>query len=83
MTIKFHRSDDGTVIDGKTVVFLRAPAAAAVPEAAAVALIDKPGQARRREQDAISQAAALVAAAENGIPFCEKCEKARRGLAGK
>lgn len=44
-----------------------APAAAAAPEAATLPLIDAP-----------AMAAVLVAAAEDGVPFCEICEKNKR-----
>src|SRR5262249_16843975 len=34
----------------------------------------------QREADAEAQAASLEAAAEEGVPFCEECEQARREL---
>ena len=123
MTVKYHPSDDGKVIDGKTVVWVHLPrpeeeadggptdgdkgeagqgknyiedqaaksskaagpegvkgadgtlakqkAPSAVPKATAA---DKAASAK-------AQAASLTAAAKDGVPFCEECEKARQELA--
>jgi hypothetical protein len=76
MTVKYHRSDDGSIIDGKTIVFLPV----AKPAAEAAAPIAK---TKAREQAGVAQAAALVAAAKDGVPFCEECEKARKALAAR
>jgi hypothetical protein len=88
MTLKYHPSDDGSVIDGKTVVFLNAghgeqlePEAARESAAGPPAKIAPAARARHREQDAAAQAAALTVAAKDGIPFCEECEKARKARA--
>lgn len=67
---RYEPGDDGKTIDGKIVVFLRSPPPGAGDSAGGPAL-------------ARAQAAALVAAAQAGTPFCEECEQARRKLASK
>jgi hypothetical protein len=76
MAIKYHPSDDGTVVEGKTVVFLDG-GNASPEEETAPAKVSAAARERNREQDAAAQAAALIVAAKDGIPFCEQCEKAR------
>ena len=82
MAIKYHPGDDGAVIEGKTVVFLNAARPAAGEAAPSNSPVKPAARARNREQDAAAQAAALVVAAKDGIPFCEECEKARLASAG-
>ena len=69
--MKYDRSDDGKVIDGKVVVWIS-------PNVA------DPGPAPANKREAAKQAtaaaaaAALQDAAKSGVPFCEECEAARR-----
>jgi hypothetical protein len=73
---KYTPSDDGKVVDGNMVVFLDA----ARDSAPRPASTTSPAQ---RAELARSQAAALAAAAEKGVPFCAECEQARQELARK
>jgi hypothetical protein len=73
VTTKYQPSDDGETIDDKMVTYLQPPTVAKTPEEK----LNLPN----REATATAQAAALVAAAKDGIPFCEECEKARKALA--
>jgi hypothetical protein len=90
MPSKYLPSDDGKVVDGKTIVFLSTHVAE-LAEEEPVARQAKAGAApaaKRKEipgkvQAAEAQAAALTAAAKDGVPFCEECERARKALAGK
>lgn len=78
---KFNPSDDGKVIDGKTVVFLYPEGAEqAAKEAGTVA--SKPGASagktaakRSKQAAAAAQGKALASAAKAAVPFCENCEK--------
>lgn len=92
MTSKYLRSDDGKVVDGKTVVFLSALAAELGEEEAVAqkAKAEAAPAAKKKKKDvpskvqaAEAQAAALTAAAKDGVPFCEECERARKALAGE
>jgi len=76
---KYLPSDDGKVIGGKTIVWIYPPGEG------------PPGSAARAGKSAISSglskaalgkeaAASMTAAAEDGVPFCEECESARRDL---
>jgi hypothetical protein len=51
------------------------PATAPAPHVAREQEPDPPTVAP--DHDAASQAEALITAAEDGVPFCEECEKAR------
>ena len=76
---KYSPSDDLKVVDGKTVVYLHpARSDKARPDARLSA-----AAAAERAKTAKLQAAALAAAARNGVPFCEECEQARRKPAGE
>lgn len=93
---KYLPSDDGKVIDGKTIVFINLPGAAGPAGSAdagakaadgtsstsTVAAGKRPTPAEK-EAVAGAQAAALTSAAKDGVPFCEECEQARRELAAK
>jgi hypothetical protein len=93
MTIKYRPTDDGLVVDGKTVVYLKLPlviaadaASGPAPKAAgASALPPLRGAVAvpSKEKAALAQAAVLVEAARRGVPFCQECEEARRKLAGE
>ena len=85
---KFNPSDDGKVVDGKTVVFVYPPGAedgegAAGGKGTAPAEQDG-GTARKRKKSnekgtvAAAQAKTLKSAAKNAVPFCEECEKAHK-----
>jgi len=65
----YRESDDGKVVNGRTVVFLRITRSSrsSAPPPAMVAR---------------SQAAVLTSAARDGAPLCEECERARRDLEG-
>lgn len=84
---KFQPSDDGKTIDGKVVVFLPTgptqqaggPGLTTAPPPAALPTLTP----RQTEQAAKGQAAALAAAAKDGIPFCEECQRARQEQAGR
>jgi hypothetical protein len=68
----YKPSDDGTVVDGKVVVYMgRGPQS--------TALLDKSARAALAK----ATAATLAAAAKRGAPLCEECERARRELEGK
>ncbi len=76
---KYSASDDLKVVEGKTVVYLhpaRSDKAESTPSRGRL------GAAAERAKTAKLQAAALTAAARNGVPFCEECEQARRETAG-
>lgn len=90
MTIKYRPTDDGSVVDGKTVVYLKLPRTAAAPPPAPTAArpsvprpIRRAGPEPGKEKAALAQAAVLVEAARRGVPFCQECEEARRKLAGE
>jgi hypothetical protein len=88
MTSKYLRSDDGKLVDGKTIVFLGVPAAALAQEEPVTRQAGAAPAAKKKDlpskvQAAEAQAAALTAAAKDGVPFCEECEKARKALAGE
>jgi hypothetical protein len=69
---KYAPSDDGKIVDGRIVVYLDS-AQAAPPGTGAPSI--------GRAQLAGLQAAALIAAAAKGVPFCAECEQARKELA--
>jgi len=85
---KFSPSDDGKVVDGKTVVFVYPPGAgpdeAEAGKTTAPAVPKDGGTAKKRAKAkdkgtaAKAQASALKAAAKNAVPFCEECEKAHK-----
>lgn len=119
---QYKPSDDGKVIDGKTVVWIYPPGAkgagdagpgagdqaadgehdageagagAAAGESAAAGASGGPGgseapaqtpgdkaaaKAAAQAETAKASAATLQAAAKDGVPFCEECEKARQEL---
>jgi hypothetical protein len=93
---RYLRSDDGKVVDGKTVVFLqravvdagqgRAPgrrAAAATPlKSTPEGLAPRRASPRTAARTAViqAQAAMMVEAAKDGVPFCRECEAARKKL---
>ncbi|MGZ6124413.1 MAG: hypothetical protein ACXWLR_05610 [Myxococcales bacterium] len=78
---KYAPSDDGKVVEGKIVVYLRSGQAAGPPPDAAAPRSSAAAAATARAELAGLQAAALIAAAEKGVPFCAECEQARRELA--
>ncbi len=55
-----------------------APARAAPPPPSAAPPPPPPAPPPEPEIDAAAQTAVLLAAARDGVPFCEECEKARR-----
>jgi hypothetical protein len=67
---RYVPSDDGKVVDGRTVVYLGGPGSTALKDRAAKAAVAK------------ATAAMRAAAAERGAPLCEECESARRELEG-
>ena len=67
--MKYSQSDDGKVVEGKVVVWLR-PAAESRSSGV-------PGD-RDKQATAAAAARALEDAAQSGVPFCEECEAARR-----
>ena len=69
---KYTPSDDGRIVDGRMVIYFYS-AQAAPPRDGAPPI----GRARL----AGLQAAALIAAAAKGVPFCAECEQARKELA--
>lgn len=87
---KFNPSDDGKVVDGKTVVFVYPPGGEPAEEGPAgkkTAPAEVPkdgGTAKKRKKSgekgtvAAAQAKALKSAAKNAVPFCEECEKAHK-----
>jgi hypothetical protein len=94
---KYSPSDDGKVIDGKTVVWLYPPGSQEAQSGAttggsiaSTASSAKPRRApltpaeKQVEKLATANAAAasLAAAAESGVPFCAECEAARKAMAG-
>ncbi|HZX96353.1 MAG TPA: hypothetical protein VFE90_17665 [Myxococcales bacterium] len=70
--LKYTRGDHLKTMDGKMVLFVD-PDASAAPRSAAATV------AAERSEEAAAQAAALQAAAREGVPFCEECEKKRKG----
>jgi hypothetical protein len=82
---KFQPADDGKVIDGKTVVYIQGPGAAkeggpggkATKSGEAAAL---GGGAAAKKELAQAVADTMAAAAKDGVPFCEECEKAKAEL---
>ena len=72
---KYTAGDDGKVIDGRVVVYLRGSAQANDRSGF-------PGKTpKEREATAAAQAATLTKAAQTGVPFCEECDRARQELA--
>ena len=66
---QYKPSDDGTVIDGRVVVYMgRGQQSTALVERSTRAAVGR------------ATAAVLAAAAEGGVPFCEDCERVRREL---
>lgn len=63
--------DEGKLVEGKRVVFLGS---------SGPRLELRPTPEQTREESAKAQAAVLGAAARDGAPFCEDCERARREL---
>jgi hypothetical protein len=83
---KYELPDDGTVVDGKIVVYLPqahppGPDGAAGSRSDAAPGADDADAAAARAELARLQAAALTSAAAKGVPFCAECEQARRDLA--
>jgi len=71
---KYNPNDDGKVIDGKIVVFLRpAGSAAAGP-------VSEKEAAQAKAELAKAAAASMTAAAADGVPLCEDCEQTRAEL---
>lgn len=66
---KYLPSDDGKVVDGRIVVFLHSPSRGTSKSRA------RPADVAKR------QAMSFAAAARDGVPFCEACEKARHEFA--
>ena len=57
------------------------PQVAVTPSRPAQRVAEPPPPTFAGNHDAAAQAAALVEAAEQGVPFCEECEKRRRAAA--
>ena len=68
---KYSPSDDGTVIGGSMIVFLR-PSGSQTNA--------KGGSAQAEAQLANAAAASMIAAAEDGVPMCEDCQQAKDEL---
>ena len=68
---RYKPSDDGTVVDGSIVVYMRGPQS--------TVLVERSGRAAL----ARATVASLVAAAETGVALCEECDRARRELESK
>ncbi len=80
----YHPTDHGTTKGGSLILFLQADQPDAVKSGSHAPTPAATLRARSRKAEVAKAAAAtLVAAARNGVPFCEECEKARRDLEGR
>jgi hypothetical protein len=84
---RYNSSDDGKVVGGRSVVWMGSvareePQAAAILGAKAATVVRLQASVRNAALQR-SQAAALQAAAEKNVPFCEECEMVRKLRAGK
>ncbi len=70
---KYSPSDDGKVIDGRIVVFVR-------PRAGEPSALSDAQAAQNEQQLASATAASMTAAAEDGVPLCEDCAQAHAEL---
>ena len=70
---KYSPSDDGSVVDGKIIVFLR-------PSQSNASGGSEKESARAEAELANATAASMTAAAEDGVPLCEDCEQAKLEL---
>ena len=68
MQPRYTASDDGKTVDGKIVVYMAGPQSNALLVRSAKADLAK------------ATVQMLASAAEDGTPFCEECEEARRKL---
>jgi hypothetical protein len=72
---KYSPSDDGTVVGGNMVVFLRPSGSQTNAKGGS----DKES-AQAEAQLANAAAASMTAAAEDGVPMCEDCQQAKGEL---
>jgi hypothetical protein len=80
----YQRSDHGKTKGDSLILFLEADQPDVVKSGSHAPSAAATMRERSRKAEAAKAAAAtLEAAARDGVPFCEECEKARRKRAGR